>query len=302
MRESNGVYEIVPSVPFGSGRSPGFKPIGAFAIAARSYFTDYSGRRRPERPEIDWSDPRFSSREPSFAELYEAMLEDGCPICRLGLRTADHYLSVYCSENVTDVDIRARVREANGFCNVHAWRLPDQRDALGLSITFADVIKNLGRQLDAHDPESRNRRLPGWLFRLLRDWRGRLPRGRVFRKPQPCPVCVEQFRAERRYAATFADYADDEMLIERYREGDGLCLPHLKLVIASAADDAAINLIAGSEVERWRELYDLLDEIVRKADYRFNQEAITPQERDALTRVLAIVSGAKGLSDWRPDS
>ncbi len=274
--------------------------IGATAIAARSYFTDYSGRRRPERPEIDWSDPRFSSREPSFAELYEAMLEDGCPICRLGLRIADHYLTVYCSDNVTDVDIRATVREANGFCNTHAWRLPDQRDALGLAITYADIIKNLGRQLDAYDPDPPNRRLPGWLFRLLRDWRGRLRRGGAFRTPQPCPVCVEQFRAERRYAATFADYAGDEMLIERYRDCDGLCLPHLQLVIASAADDAAAKLVAGGEVERWRELYDLLDEIVRKADYRFSQEAITPEERAALTRVLAIVSGGKGLSAWRP--
>jgi hypothetical protein len=230
------------------------------------------------------------------------MLEEGCPICRLGLRIADHYLVVYCSDNVTDVDIRATVREANGFCNTHAWRLPDQRDALGLAITYADIIKNLGGQLGVYDPESRNRRLPGWLFRLLRDWRGRLRRGGVFRPAQPCPVCEEQFRAERRYAATFADYATDEMLIERYREGDGLCLPHLQLVIASAADDAAIKLVAGAEVERWRELYGLLDEIVRKADYRFNQEAITPEERAALTRVLAIVSGGKGLSAWRPDS
>ena len=79
-----------------------------------------------------------------------------------------------------------------------------------------------------------------------------------------------------------------------------MCLPHLQLVIASAADDAADKLVAGGEVERWRELYDLLDEIVRKADYRFSQEAITPEERAALTRVLAIVSGGKGLSAWRP--
>ena len=229
------------------------------------------------------------------------MLEKGCPICRLGLRTADHYLTVYCSDNVTDIDIRATVREANGFCNVHAWRLPDQRDALGLAITYADIIKNLRLQLENHDPDSRGRRLPAWAFRLLRDWRGRLRRGKVFKRPQPCPVCMEQYRAERRYAATFADYAGDEMLIERYREGDGLCLPHLQLVLASAADDAAVNLVAGAEVKRWRELYGLLDEIVRKADYRFSSEEITPQERAALTRVLAIVSGDRGLSDWRPD-
>ena len=229
------------------------------------------------------------------------MLEEGCPICRLGLRIARHYLTVYCSDNVTDVDIRATVRESNGFCNVHAWQLPDQRDALGLAITYADIIKNLGRQLEAFDPESGRRRLPRWLFRLLRDWRGRLRRAGVFRSPDPCPVCVEQYRAERRYAATFADYAADPMLVERYREGDGLCLPHLQLVIASAADDSVIELVAGGEVARWRELYDLLDEIVRKADYRFSQEAITPRERAALTRVLAIVSGAKGLTRSRPD-
>ena len=275
--------------------------IGILKIAARSYFTDYSGRRRPDRPEIDWSDPRFSSREPSFAELYEAMLEDGCPICRLALRIADHYLAVYCSDNVTDIDIRATVRESNGFCNAHAWQLPDQRDALGLAITYADIIKNLGRQLGGFDPESRRTRLPRWLFRLLRDWRGRLWPGRVFADPKPCPVCVEQFRAERRYAATFADHAGDEMLMARYRECDGLCLPHLQLVIASSAEKSAAELIAGAEVERWRELRELLDEIIRKADYRFNQEAITAEERAALTRVLAIVGGDRGLSAWRPD-
>ena len=227
------------------------------------------------------------------------MLEDGCPICRLALRIGDHYLAVFCSDNVTDIDIRATVREANGFCNTHAWQLPDQRDALGLAITYADIIKNLGRQLRTNDSATR-RRLPRWLFRLLRDWRGRLGRGRVFESAQPCPVCMEQYRAELRYAATFADYAADEMLVERYRQCQGLCVPHLQLVVAAAADDRALDLVAGAEVERWQELHDLLDEIVRKADYRFNQETITPAERAALTRVLATVSAAKGVSPWRP--
>ena len=269
-------------------------------IAARRYFSDYSGRRHLERTEIDWSDPRFSSREPSFAELYEAMLLEGCPICRLALRLTDRYIAVYCSDNVTDIDIRATMRTANGFCNTHAWQLPDQRDALGLAITYGDIITNLARQLAKADPQLRHSWMPRWLFGWLRRWRGRLNRTSVFAETKPCPACVEQWNGELRYAAALADHAEDAMLLERYRNGDGLCLPHARLVIAAAPDWAAVGLVAAAETVRWAELRSQLDEVVRKADYRFNHESITPLERVALTRVLAVASGARGLSAWRP--
>ncbi len=58
--------------------------------------SDYSGDRKVERFEIDWSDPRFSSKEPSFAELYEALHHVYCAICWLADRTVRRYLHTYC--------------------------------------------------------------------------------------------------------------------------------------------------------------------------------------------------------------
>ena len=228
------------------------------------------------------------------------MHEPGCAICRLALRTADHYITVYCSDNVTDIDIRAEMRSANGFCNTHAWALPDKRDALGLAITYGDIIKNLRRQLQDADAGRRRGRLGRWWFRLLRNWRLRTPKGAVFARPEPCPACRLQWRAEWRYAATFADYAGDPMLNERYRAGDGLCLGHVQLVAAAAADAAALELLTETESARWADLRARLDEIIRKADYRFSHESISPAEREALTEVLAAAAGRKGLTRWHP--
>ena len=66
----------------------------------------------------------------------DALGRRGCGICRLSTRRADRFLGSYIYEHVNDVDLRATIREARGFCEVHAGHFLEKLDALAVAITY----------------------------------------------------------------------------------------------------------------------------------------------------------------------
>ena len=255
--------------------------------------SDYSGGRKAERFEIDWSDPRFSTKEPSFAELYEALHKEGCPVCWLADRTVRRYLRTYCEENVTDAAVRKNLRDANGYCNRHAHQLLQELDTLAVAITYADILKKLQKELGAANPAYVRSIMPAF----LRRWQYR--RGHrespVFSLPRPCPACVEQDRSEDRYVSALTTYLDDPLLLDKYRASRGLCLVHLRLALGAALDPATVTVLAEVNLAAWEEIQVHLAEVVRKADHLANDERLTDSERKALYDVVDRVVGEREI-------
>ena len=78
----------------------------------------------------------------------DALGRPGCAICRLSARRADRFLGSYIYEHVNDVELRANIREARGFCEVHGGHFLEKLDALAVAITYRDILNTLVKELD----------------------------------------------------------------------------------------------------------------------------------------------------------
>lgn len=139
----------------------------------------------------------------------------GCSRCELELTTVNRYLDGLSYENVNDVQVRAELRAARGFCNHHAWQFVDvARDNLGTALIYRDVLGTLLAELRPIAEGGVGSRLIGLLSRtslqadlaVAQVVRGLLPNG-------PCPACQAFATA----------------LATRGYGSEGLCLPHFRL-------------------------------------------------------------------------
>ncbi|MHB1133385.1 MAG: DUF6062 family protein, partial [Chloroflexota bacterium] len=175
-----------------------------------------------------------AARHTTYYELLAAVQSDDCPLCALGLRSAQRYLRSLAYEHVNDLDLRAGLRARRGFCNHHAWQMVlEESDGLAVAIIYRDVVQNLIRPLEAHGAP----RWPGPLARLL----GRpepdllsllAPRGE-------CPACRARDEAVERYLGALGEHWHEPPLRAAWWHSAGLCLPHLRQALA-APETAAL--------------------------------------------------------------
>jgi hypothetical protein len=195
-------------------------------------------------------------------DLIEAFGQPGCPVCRLATEAVDAYLTSVCYEQVNDLDLREQLRSAGGFCRPHAERFIKQRlGQLAAAIVYRDVLSTARKRLAGG----------GWggggrskLVALFTGGRSRPDTRNV----PPCPGCEAYEEAEGRYLSALRNRLVDPAVRERYRVGDGLCLPHIDQGLQ--ADDAGAKALAEVAIEMLGTIVGELDEYIRKHDYRFH--------------------------------
>lgn len=232
------------------------------------------------------------SKHTSYHELREALEQEGCALCRLVRRVVRRYLDNLLYENVNDSEVRSGFRRARGFCNLHAWQMYEEHDALGTAILYRDVLQDVAKRLA--DPAA----LPAaaGLWQWLRRTPPLAGRGGPLADlspRQPCPACQVRESAEMIYGQTLLEHLDDREVRADLARSAGLCLPHLRQVVEMADPAAAAELIA-LQREAWLRLLGELGEFIRKQDYRFRDEPVGT-EGDSWIRALALVSGQPGV-------
>lgn len=252
---------------------------------------DYTGRKKSDRPTHFWENRDLQSREPTLLEILEALAKPGCPICFLTPRSVQRYLAAYCHESVTDVPVRERIRAANGFCTRHAHQFLDQQDALAAAITYADVIKKLIARLDEIEPVRWHSILGR---RLFARFGFASARANALAPDAECPACAEQAVSERRYTTALAVYLAEPALRAEFESSRGLCMIHLPPAVEAAGPEA-LQILVTVQRAAWTALREHLDEIVRKADYRFANEGISPDERAALLAAINLIAGEREI-------
>ena len=219
-------------------------------------------------------------RDSTAFEVREALQHPGCPICRLTVRSVNRWLKSVAYEQVNDIQLRAELRAARGFCNAHAHQwLREAHNVLGTAIIYRDVITAALRDLEP-PRGGRLRTLLGGDVADGRDGRG------------ACPACRTQHEAEARYLEALLALVDaaPELLEGR---ADGLCRRHTRAALRRGGP-ASERLVAQTRRAVQRLLGEL-DEVIRKEDYRFRHEARTAEERAAPGRAVAWAAGADGL-------
>jgi hypothetical protein len=223
-------------------------------------------------------------RDTTAFELREALAQPGCAICALALRSVGRFIASLAYDRVNDIQIRAELRAARGFCNLHAHRwLREAHSVLGTALIYRDVVNTAVQDLATLKDRGRL----GLLDRL----RGRTSDAS---RADTCLACAAQHEAEQRYLSGLAAILTDPGDAALFDGSDGVCLPHALAAVRSGDSSAErVMLHARAHAER---LIASLDEVIRKEDYRFRDEPRTADERAAPADVVAWTIGADGLS------
>lgn len=234
----------------------------------------------------------------SYFELLDACKETGCPVCRLGQASAARHLKHLIFDGVNDIPARAVLRESYGYCNEHAWMLPEAGESapLGIAIIHRDVLNTLRKRLAETEfggkPQTSFRALFGGKSRRgveAGDEAGYLPATAV------CPACVQRAEAEQLALASLLEALDkeDEAMKAALAASEGLCLAHLRAALAQARKAHTFSSLAAIAGQQLETLIGELDEFVRKSDHRFRDERISAAEADSWRRAVQRVSGSK---------
>ncbi len=221
----------------------------------------------------------MSEQDTVYFELRDALLEGGCPLCRLGSRAATRYIDTLNYEGVNDPGLRRVLRNAHGLCHDHAWEWTHLRGApLGVAIVYQNLVKDLIAALEQPETGSargRRQTAAAWLTSATR-----------------CPACHAQDEAVKRYGQTLLAYLEEPEVTAGYAHAGGLCLPHLGTVLAQASETQAHTLRTW-QLAIYRNLHAELAEFIRKHDHRFGHEPFGA-EKDAWLRTVAVLAGEAG--------
>lgn len=224
-----------------------------------------------------------------YLDLLDACAETGCPVCRLSLKSMRRYMDSIMYECVNDPGVRAELRAARGYCNVHAWWLAEGHGhALGVAILQRDVVNVVLGLLEAAPAGRHARQRAQDLLKRLRP-------------TAECPACAHRGAMEDLALKTLLEHVGDEPLTEALTRCGGVCLPHFARAVELAqANDALAHLV---DLQR-RTLSALraeLDELIRKHDYRYIDEGFG-QEGDSWRRAIAMLCAERDAwsAHWTP--
>jgi len=236
------------------------------------------------------------NRTRSAARLLEACARHGCPVCRcLGEDSARH-LAALLHEHVTDLEVRAALRASRGLCNWHAGMLQGLPGAaFGAAVISADLLARERARAEALGGGGRRQRSQ---LTMLRRWLGRPgSAGKPARRPARCLVCDGLQSAESRHLDALLALVDDPRFEDAFVQGDGLCVPHLALLVehgSGAARAGALERLIALAGARWRRLEAVLESFIAKHDHRARTPP-TEEEGRAWRLALEMLAGAPGV-------
>jgi hypothetical protein len=230
----------------------------------------------------------------SVAKLVEAMKLKGCPVCRRAWQTSNETMEIFLWENVNDPRIRGEIIASYGFCNYHA-RLLVSRElsnsgvALGVNIIYEQLGRIVAGELDKAAPKPKTF---GFFERLL-------SRGEQKEKVLPpkdiCPACKLTNQAVINTLSTLFESVEKGVvdLKEAYLTSDRLCFDHLRLGLQhyGSRHPAASRFFIDDTVGRLSQVSVDMQGYIRKNNWEYRDEKMTPEENEAWQRMLVFFTG-----------
>jgi hypothetical protein len=203
-------------------------------------------------------EPEPPFRHIGFHQLFDAMRQPGCPICRVASWAIHRLLDSLFHGHVNDPGMREELRRATGFCARHLGSAFRAGNPLGGSIIYGDLARHVADHLDDKPPAA-------------------------------CPCCVCQTTAAADAIATLLEHVQEEDVRATYQGGDGLCLPHLRQAL-SHRDAPGRLLLAQLERDKLNRLAEECETLVGKSDHEHIRDELG-SERDAWKRTARKLSG-----------
>lgn len=234
-----------------------------------------------------------------YYELQEALQVPGCALCRLAGRSVQRFMESLVYEYANDPHVQQEVQQARGFCNLHAWQLSEQTGAvLDLAILNSAALRALLEPLRAFEAASLPDNTAGALTWLRARLSGEAADSAALAAelaPQAtCPACRIREQTEVAYSHVLLEHSQEPEIAPWLEQSGGLCWPHLRLLLRQPASMAQLHPLLQAQRAATERLLAELQELIRKQDYRFQDEP-PGTERDAWLRAVGLVSGARGI-------
>jgi len=224
----------------------------------------------------------MADKDTLYFELRDALAAGGCPLCRLAHKAGARYLDTLNYEGVNDPGLRQALRAARGLCRDHAWQLARLRGSpLSIAIIYRNIINDLINVLESREPVT------------VRRPSGRRGLAARLGGTAECPACLVEKEATHRAADTLLAHLEDPAIAGPCAQAGGLCLAHLRSVLARA-DEKQARMLQGWQLAIYRGLQEELSEFIRKHDHRFRDEPFGT-EADSWARAVASLVGGREI-------
>jgi hypothetical protein len=241
-----------------------------------------------------------TQRSSIYHEMVEALAQPGCPVCQLIDRAVRQYVDVFFYENITNVERRAEIRAARGYCSVHGALLAGHSRMLGVAIIQHDVINDVLRDMNKTLPptpaEPANNRPPYKPHKPapLDDITAtplRNALGSAVKPRRDCPLCEYERDRERNLLRTLINDVNEPKMRAAFEKSSGLCLPHVNAALQLRGVSAdGLRLVMQIERDILQALKAELDEYLVKSNGSYGYESMG-KEADSPARAVRLVSG-----------
>jgi hypothetical protein len=216
--------------------------------------------------------------------LVEAIPVGGCCICTMLERDTDQYLESLLYEYTTDREIHHWIRDRKGLCNLHANRLLHFRgNAPGIALLYWHATDDVVKTLDqAESPAS------GGILGRVRGQDSRALHDKLSGE-STCLCCQNVTRKQTQYMDIVGAGLSEAEFRAAYHAGDGVCLPHLKLLLGHLRKADHVQFIVEHQREKLR--------VLRQQLYSFNENmtASGSDVGDSWQRAIPMIAGKPGV-------
>jgi hypothetical protein len=204
------------------------------------------------------------------------------------------YLDGLFYEQVNDVGMRRKLREARGFCNWHAWQAKKiSSSALGVAIIAKDLLTEEVTRLDdllrGHSFRTNERAIgrgmaANPLLGFIQGWH----------QKRVCPVCEVMLEHERHALETVLNFLHDTEFARRFENSAGLCVIHTMRAVDRHGSHRYLRALIAVQRGKYAHLAGELEEFCRKHDYRFSHES-WGAESDSWLRAIEYLVGKPNI-------
>jgi GTP-binding protein EngB required for normal cell division len=193
-----------------------FDRLRAVVLEGRSLLDD-------EREEIDRTQARAAivGQRPALPHppVTSGSSRQICPICAAQQEALFDFFAHWQYELSTKESARRDFAAAGGFCAVHTWQFQRIASPHGLSVGYAPLIETVVDQLKALSDQAPSAAAEGVAA--------------LIQQPQHCPACALLREVEQAQVDELQQRLTAPEAREAYRRSLGLCLPHLRGVLAA---------------------------------------------------------------------
>ncbi len=219
----------------------------------------------------------------TLVQIDEALKQTGCAICRLTASAVRKSAEGFLYENTLDPQVREPILKSRGFCAEHtrllaAIELSTDGSALGLNYVYEQLSRIVAEELTQ----------PAMIKRpsLLRKRTESFP---------PCPFCELADESARNYLNALFEELEKETSPTRatYAQSNGICYSHLRGGLeefGGSFPHAAAFLVEGTK-DRLLTGSTRMKEYIRKHNWYYRDEKISPEEATAWRTALAFFTG-----------